>query len=222
MLLQYTHIYTYTYTYNTLVSDIESQNHKYKETTMGNKAAKKKKIAEAAKLAKANAAAAKEQQKPEVTNEKVVEIANVDEISAEPVVVTPPRKKEPIAIDLVAVKKAVDASSTVQEARRIAREAKEQASRASVTAEAIIKETQDIINKDNNTAEESNTAEDNNKAENKNDDDNNSDSNNSSSTTMKTTLPVGHTSYSWISKDSDDVPFGHTKFSFSGKLVAAC
>ena len=45
---------------------------------------------------------------------------------------------------------------------------------------------------------------DNNKAENKNDDDNNSDSNNSSSTTMKTTLPVGHTSYSWISKDSDD------------------
>ena len=69
----------------------------------------------------------------------------------EPVVVTPPRKKESIAVDLVAVKKAVDASSTVQEARRIAREAKEQASRASVTAEAIIKETQDIINKDNNT-----------------------------------------------------------------------
>ena len=69
----------------------------------------------------------------------------------EPVVVTPPRKKEPIAVDLVAVKKAVDASSSVQEARRIAREAKEQASRASVTAEAIIKETQDIINKDNNT-----------------------------------------------------------------------
>ena len=58
----------------------------------------------------------------------------------EPVVVTPPRKKESIAVDLVAVKKAVDASSTVQEARRIAREAKEQASRASVTAEAIIKE----------------------------------------------------------------------------------
>ena len=55
----------------------------------------------------------------------------------EPVVVTPPRKKESIAVDLVAVKKAVDASSTVQEARRIAREAKEQASRASVTAEAI-------------------------------------------------------------------------------------
>ena len=122
------------------------------------------------------------------------------------------------------MKKAVDASSAVQEARRIAREAKEQASRASVTAEAIIKETQDIINKDNNTAEENNTAEDNNnnKAENKNDDDNNSDNNNNSSITMKTTLPVGHTSYSWISKDSDDVPFGHTKFSFSGKLVAAC
>ena len=118
---------------------------------MGNKAAKKKKIAEAAKLAKANAAAAKEQQKPEVTNEKVVEVANVNEISAEPVVITPPRKKETIAVDLVAVKKAVDASSSVQEARRIAREAKEQASRASVTAEAIIKETQDIINKDNNT-----------------------------------------------------------------------
>ena len=216
MLLQYTYIYIYTYTYNTLVSDIVSQNHKYKETTMGNKAAKKKKIAEAAKLAKANAAAAKEQQKPEVTNEKVVEVANVNEISAEPVVITPPRKKETIAVDLVAVKKAVDASSTVQEARRIAREAKEQASRASVTAEAIIKETQDIINKDNNTAE------DNNKAENKNDDDNNSDNNNNSSSTMKTTLPVGHTSYSWISKDSDDVPFGHTKFSFSGKLVAAC
>ena len=184
---------------------------------MGNKAAKKKKIAEAAKLAKANAAAAKEQQKPEVTNEKVVEVANVNEISAEPVVITPPRKKETIAVDLVAVKKAVDASSTVQEARRIAREAKEQASRASVTAEAIIKETQDIINKDNNTAEDNN-----NKAENKNDDDNNSDNNNNSSSTMKTTLPVGHTSYSWISKDSDDVPFGHTKFSFSGKLVAAC
>ena len=208
---------SYTYTYNTLVSDIVSQNHKYKETTMGNKAAKKKKIAEAAKLAKANAAAAKEQQKPEVTNEKVVENTNVDEISAEPVVITPPRKKETIAVDLVAVKKAVDASSTVQEARRIAREAKEQASRASVTAEAIIKETQDIINKDNNTAEDNN-----NKAENKNDDDNNSDNNNNSSSTMKTTLPVGHTSYSWISKDSDDVPFGHTKFSFSGKLVAAC
>ena len=208
---------SYTYTYNTLVSDIVSQNHKYKETTMGNKAAKKKKIAEAAKLAKANAAAAKEQQKPEVTNEKVVEVANVNEISAEPVVITPPRKKETIAVDLVAVKKAVDASSTVQEARRIAREAKEQASRASVTAEAIIKETQDIINKDNNTAEDNN-----NKAENKNDDDNNSDNNNNSSSTMKTTLPVGHTSYSWISKDSDDVPFGHTKFSFSGKLVAAC
>ena len=135
---------SYTYTYNTLVSDIVSQNHTYKETTMGNKAAKKKKIAEAAKLAKANAAAAKEQQKPEVTNEKVVEVANVNEISAEPVVITPPRKKETIAVDLVAVKKAVDASSTVQEARRIAREAKEQASRASVTAEAIIKETQDI------------------------------------------------------------------------------
>ena len=132
---------SYTYTYNTLVSDIVSQNQKYKETTMGNKAAKKKKIAEAAKLAKANAAAAKEQQKPEVTNEKVVEVANVNEISAEPVVITPPRKKETIAVDLVAVKKAVDASSTVQEARRIAREAKEQASRASVTAEAIIKET---------------------------------------------------------------------------------
>ena len=208
---------SYTDTYNTLVSDIVSQNHKYKETTMGNKAAKKKKIAEAAKLAKANAAAAKEQQKPEVTNEKVVEVANVNEISAEPVVITPPRKKETIAVDLVAVKKAVDASSTVQEARRIAREAKEQASRASVTAEAIIKETQDIINKDNNTAEDNN-----NKAENKNDDDNNSDNNNNSSSTMKTTLPVGHTSYSWISKDSDDVPFGHTKFSFSGKLVAAC
>ena len=159
----------------------------------------------------------KEQQKPEVTNEKVVENTNVDEISAEPVVITPPMKKEPVAVDLVAVKKAVDASSSVQEARRIAREAKEQASRASVTAEAIIKETQDIINKDNNTAEDNN-----NKAENKNDDDNNSDNNNNSSSTMKTTLPVGHTSYSWISKDSDDVPFGHTKFSFSGKLVAAC
>ena len=76
--------------------------------------------------------------KPEVTNEKVVEVANVNEISAEPVVITPPRKKETIAVDLVAVKKAVDASSTVQEARRIAREAREQASRASVTAEAII------------------------------------------------------------------------------------
>ena len=147
---------------------------------------------------------------------------NSNNMIGEPVVVTPPRKKESVAVDLVAVKKAVDASSTVQEARRIAREAKEQASRASVTAEAIIKETQDIINKDNNTAEESNTAEDNNKAEDKNDDDNNSDNNNNSSSTMKTTLPVGHTSYSWISKDSDDVPFGHTKFSFSGKLVAAC
>ena len=168
---------------------------------MGNKGSKKKKAAEAAKLAKQKEAA-------KVSKDSGINLNTVDDksVSEPPVVVTPPRKKEPIKVDEAAVKKAVEASSSVVEARRIAQEAKEQASRASLKADAIIKETSDIINKD---VSENNDSSSNN--------DHKVDEVKDKAATKKDILiPVGHTSFSWVSNDGDAVPFGHTMYSFQG------
>ena len=174
---------------------------------MGNKGSKKKKAMEAAKLAKQKEAAKKTTEIP-VSKDSGVKLNTVDDksVSEPPVVVAPPKKKDPVKVDEAAVKKAVEASASVVEARRIAQEAKEQASRASLKAEAIIKETSDIINKDVSKNNDSSSNNDHKVDEVKN----------IAVTKKDIEIPVGHTSFSWVRNDGGAVPFGHTMYSFQG------
>ena len=66
---------------------------------------------------------------------------NVDDksVSIDPVVITPPKGKQDDGLNSEVVKKAVEKSEAVVEARRIAKEAKEEARRASLKAEEVIK-----------------------------------------------------------------------------------
>ena len=170
---------------------------------MGNKSAKKKKILKATQsvVALSKAATKTDDKTANAAQQKTP--ANVDDksVSIDPVVITPPKEKQGGGLDSEAVKKAVEESEAVLEARRIAKEAKEEARRASVKAEEVINETMKVI-------EPQNSSED--KADEKNTETNND----KSGQVSKISIPIGHTIYSWCSNNCESIPLGHTKFSF--------
>ena len=173
---------------------------------MGNKSAKKKKIIKAANSAKAFSATTSKTEDntaKSATQKTPVVKANVDDksVSIDPVVITPPKGKQDDGLNSEVVKKAVEKSEAVVEARRIAKEAKEEARRASLKAEEVINETLKVIEPKNSI-------------EGKVDVNNTEASKNEASQASKSAIPIGHTIYSWRSNDFESIPIGHTKFSF--------
>ena len=167
---------------------------------MGNKSAKKKKIIKAANSAKAFSATTSKTEDntaKSATQKTPVVKANVDDksVSIDPVVITPPKGKQDDGLNSEVVKKAVEESEVVLEARRIAKEAKEEARRASLKAEEVISETLKVIEPQSSSEGKV-------------------DVKNEAGQGSKTAIPIGHTIYSWCSNDCESIPFGHTKFSF--------